>query len=141
MSVNVQHPLIQCLGFILLLALLAHALYIPYVLFSTYLYHTYFILVSCKTRNHPQTSQTTHEPAKPPTNQPATNHPKTSQISDKPPKNQPIIIRKSVLNVTKNFSNNVKQMLNLQPFYSISSTFSSNDQSQVGIEGKWCEII
>ena len=56
------------------------------------------LLVSCKTRNHPQTSQTTHKLAKPPTNHklaaPPTNqpnHPQTSQIMDKPPTNQPKI--------------------------------------------------
>ena len=104
--------------------------------------------VSCKTRNHPQTSQTSHKPSKPPTNQSQTsqtthkppknqpNHSQTSHICDKPPKNQSIISKKSVSNVTKNFSNNAKHVLNLQPFYSISSTFSSEDQSQVRIEGK-----
>ena len=49
--------------------------------------------------------------------------------------------RKSVFYATKNFSNNAKHVLNIQPFYSISSTFSSEDQSQVGIEGKLHEII
>ena len=44
--------------------------------------------------------------------------------------------RRSVLYVTKNFSNNAKHVLILQLFYSILSTFSSEDQSQVGIEGK-----
>ena len=86
--------------------------------------------------NHPQTSQTTY---KPPKNQP--NHSQTSQISDKPPKNQPIMSRKSVFYVTKNISNNAKHVLILQPLYSISSTFSSKYQSQVGIEEKWREII
>ena len=43
--------------------------------------------------------------------------------------------------VSKNFSNNAKHVLNLEPFYSITLTFSSEDQSQVGIEGKWREII
>ena len=38
--------------------------------------------------------------------------------------------------VSKNFSNNAKHVLNLEPFYSITLTFSSEDQSQVGIEGK-----
>ena len=38
--------------------------------------------VSCKTRNHPQTSQTTHKSVKPATNQP--NHPKTTQKPAKP---------------------------------------------------------
>ena len=75
--------------------------------------------------NHPQT---TKKPAKPLS--------QTSQISDKPPQNQSIMSRKSVFYVTKNFSNNAKHVLNLQPFYSISSTFSSEDQSQVRIEGK-----
>ena len=110
-------------------------------------------IVSCETRNQQQTSQTTDKPVKPPTNQPQTsqtihkspknqsNHSQTSQISDKPSKNQPIMSRKSVFYVTKNFSNNAKHVLNLQPFYSISSTFSSEDQSHIGIEGKWREII
>ena len=48
---------------------------------------------------------------------------------------------KLVFYVTKNFSNNAKHVLNLQPFYSVSLTFSSEDQSQVAIEGKWREII
>ena len=43
--------------------------------------------------------------------------------------------------IAKNLSNNAKLELNLQPFYSISSTFSNDDQNQVGIEGKWREII
>ena len=83
--------------------------------------------------NHPQTNQTIHKQPqisqtthKPPKNQP--NHSQTSQILDKPPKNQPII--------TKNFSNNAKHVLNLKPFYPIPSTFSSEDLSQVGVEGK-----
>ena len=88
--------------------------------------------VSCKTRNHPQTSQTTHKSTKPATNQP--NHPKTTQKPAKPLINQPS--RKPVFNVTKNFSNNANHVLNLQLFYSVSSTFSSEDQSQVRIEGK-----
>ena len=83
--------------------------------------------------------KTTHKPVKPATNHP--NHSQTSEISDKPPKNQPIISRKSVFNVTKDFSNNAKHGLNLQPFYSISSKFGSEDQSQVGIEGKCNDII
>ena len=46
--------------------------------------------VSCKTRNHPQTSQITHKPAKPPTNQPnQPNHLQTSQMPNKSPTNQP----------------------------------------------------
>ena len=60
---------------------------------------------------------------------------------DKRPKNQSIMSRKSVFYVTKNFVNNAKHVLNLQPFYSILSTFSNEDQSPVGIEGKWREII
>ena len=39
--------------------------------------------VSYKTRNHPQTSQTTNKPAKPPTS-----HPQTSQTTHKPAKYQ-----------------------------------------------------
>ena len=42
--------------------------------------------------------------------------------------------RKSVFYVTKNFSNNSKHVLSLQPLYAIISTFSSEDQSQAGIE-------
>ena len=38
-----------------------------------------FQTVSCKTRNHPQTSQTTHKPAKVPTNQ--SNHPQNKQTN------------------------------------------------------------
>ena len=103
--------------------------------------------------NHPQTSHKLAKPTKPPTNQPETsqpihnkltrqpNHPKISQILEKPPTNQPIIIRKSAFYVTKNFSNNAKHVLNLQPFYSISLTFTSEYQSQVRIEEKWREII
>ena len=49
--------------------------------------------------------------------------------------------RKSVFYATKNFSKNAEHVLNLQPFYSISLTFSSEDQSQVGIDWKWREII
>ena len=121
------------------------------VLLFKFDFHYYF--VSCKTQNHPQTSQTTDKPVKPPTNQPKaslttrkppknqSNHSQTSQILDKLPKIQPIISRKLVFNITKNFSNNAKHVLNLQTFYSIPSTLSSEDQSQVGVEGKWLEII
>ena len=42
-----------------------------------------FFNVSCKTRNHPQTSQSTHKPP--------TNHLQTSQIPKKLPTNQPKI--------------------------------------------------
>ena len=49
--------------------------------------------------------------------------------------------RKSAFYVTKNFSKNAEHVLNLQPFYSISLMFSSKDQSQVGAEGTWREII
>ena len=42
--------------------------------------------VSCKTWNHPQTSQITHKPSELSTNQP--NHPQTSQTMHKPPTNQ-----------------------------------------------------
>ena len=34
-----------------------------------------------------------------------------------------------------------KNVLSLQPFYSITLTFGSEDQSQIGIEGKCREII
>ena len=64
------------------------------------------------------------------------NHSQISQISDRPLKNQVIMSGKSVFYVTKNFSNNAKHVLNLKSFYSISSTFSSEYQSQVGIEEK-----
>ena len=50
------------------------------------------MIVSCKTRNHPQTSQTTHKPAKPPTN-----HSQTSQNTLKLAKyetNHPLISQK-----------------------------------------------
>ena len=43
--------------------------------------------------------------------------------------------------VIKNFSDNAKDVLNLQPFYGITLTFISEDQSQVGIEGKLGEIF
>ena len=43
-------------------------------------------IVSCKTRNHPQTLQTTQKPPKP-----STNNPKTSQTTHKPPTNHPKI--------------------------------------------------
>ena len=49
--------------------------------------------------------------------------------------------RKWVFYVTKNYSNNAKHVVNLQPFYSISLNFSREDQSQVGMEEKWREII
>ena len=74
--------------------------------------------VSCKTQNHPQT---THKPAKY-----RTNHPQTSQL----------LAENQFIYVTKNFSNTAKHVLNLQPFYSISLTFSGEDQNQVGIEEK-----
>ena len=102
-------------------------------------------IVSCKTRNQQQTSQITDKPVKPPTNQ--SNHPQTTQKPVKPPTNQPNIgqtTQKPIVikvYVTKNFKNNAKHVLILQQFYSISSTFSSEDQSHVGIEGKWREII
>ena len=51
------------------------------------------------------------------------------------------MIWKSVFYVTKNFSNNAKHVLTLQSFYSTTLKFSSEDESQVGIEGKWREII
>ena len=91
------------------------------------------INVNCKTRNQPQTSQIIY---KPPTNQP--NHPQTSQIPDKSPTNPPTMSRKLVFYVTRNFSNNAnsKHVLSLQALYSITLTFSSKDQSQVGIERK-----
>ena len=87
------------------------------------------------TTNYPQISQTTHKPPKY-----LPNHSQTSQISGKPPKNQQIMSRKS-FSVTKIFRNNAKHELNFLPFYSNSLTFTSEDQSHVGIEGKWCEII
>ena len=34
----------------------------------------------------------------------------------------------------------MQNVLSLQPFYAITSTFSSEDQSQVEIKGKWREI-
>ena len=43
--------------------------------------------VSCKSQNHPQTSQTSNKPAKPPTNHP--NHPQTIHKLAKLPTNQP----------------------------------------------------
>ena len=43
-------------------------------------------LVSCKTQNHPETSQTTQKPAKTPANQ--ANYPKTTHKPAKPPTNQ-----------------------------------------------------
>ena len=49
--------------------------------------------------------------------------------------------RKLVFYVTKNFRQNAKHVLSLQTFYFITLTFSSEDQSQLGIEGKWREII
>ena len=62
-------------------------------------------------------------------------------MPDKPPTIQPIMMRKSVFYVTKNFSNNAKHMLRLQPLYFITLTSSSEDQSQEGIEEKLCEMI
>ena len=76
-------------------------------------------------KNQPNTSQTTHKPAKY-----RTNHPKISQLL---PENQLLMLPKTLATM--------QNVLNLQPFYSILSTFSSEDQSQVGIEGKWREII
>ena len=76
--------------------------------------------------NHPQTTQ---KPVEPPTNQP--NHPETTQ------KTSQLWAENQFFMLPKNFSNNAKHVLNLQPLYSISSTFSSEDLSQVGIEGKW----
>ena len=90
--------------------------------------------VSCKTQNQLKTSQTRHKPTKSLTNQP--NHPHASQIPGKPPTIQPIMSRKLVFYVTKNFSHNAKHVLSLQTFYFITLTFSSEDQSQLGIEGK-----
>ena len=89
--------------------------------------------------------KTTHKPAKPPqTNQTThtsstkqTNYPKPA----KPPTKHPIITRKPVFYVTKNLSNNAKHVLSFQLFYAIILTFSSKDQSHVGIVGKICEII
>ena len=120
-------------------------------------FHCFFIklktrcsIISCKTRNHPKASPATHKPEKPSTNcrrisqtihKPSTNHPQTNQITHKPTKNPPIMSRKLVFYVTKNFSNNVNYVPNFQPFYSISSTFSRKDQSQVTIEEKLREII
>ena len=52
-------------------------------------------IVSCKTRNHSQTSWTIHKPSKRPTNQ--QNHPKTSKTTQKPAKhrtNPPLISQK-----------------------------------------------
>ena len=62
-------------------------------------------------------------------------------MPDKPPTIQPIMMRKSVFYVTKNFSNNANHMLRLQPLYFITLTFSSEDQGQEGIEEKLCEMI
>ena len=87
--------------------------------------------VSCKTRNHPQTAKPLGSQA---------NHPQTSHIQDKSPTNQPIMRRKSVFYVTRNFSDIAKHVLSLQPFYVIALRFSNEDQSQVGIEGKWHDI-
>ena len=78
--------------------------------------------------------ETTHKPAKPLGSQ--ANHPQTSHIQDKSPTNQPIMRRKSVFYVTRNFSDIAKHVLSLQPFYVIALRFSNEDQSQVGIEGK-----
>ena len=110
-------------------------------------------IVSCKTRNHPKTSPATHKPAKLSTNcrqisqtihKPSKNHLPTSQITHKPtkywtnhPKTSQLWAENQFFMLPKNFSNNAKHVLNLQPLYSISSTFSSEDLSQVGIEGKW----
>ena len=104
------------------------------------------ISISWKTQNYPQTSQTTHKLVKL-----STNHPQTSQTIHKLPINQTkhsqtsdkyrIICWKSVFYVAKNFNNNANHVLSLQPFYAITLTFSSEDQSQLGIEGKWSEII
>ena len=71
------------------------------------------------------TSQTTHKTVKY-----WTNHPKTSYLW-----------AENQFYVAKNISKNAKIKLSLQPFYSISLTFSKEDQSQVGIEGNWHEII
>ena len=91
--------------------------------------------------NHTQTNQTSpkpatiqanhlqasHKRAKPPTNQP-----NTGQITHKPANYE----QKISFYVTKNFSNNAKHMLCLQPSNSIILTFSIEDQGQVGIKGK-----
>ena len=95
--------------------------------------------VSCKTRNHPTTSQSSHKPAKPATNQPVQSQ--TNQMPGKPPKNQAILNKKSALYVTNSFSDNENHVLNLQPLYASTLMFSSKDQGQIGIEGKRREII
>ena len=92
--------------------------------------------------------ETTHKPAKPATSQPNhpqtfqtihklltnhLNHPQTSQIQDKLPTIQSIKSRKSFFLLLL--------VLRLQPFYFITLTLSSEDVSQVEIEGKWREII
>ena len=94
-------------------------------------------IVSCKTRSHLQTSQTTHKPAKA-----STNHSKTSQTTHKPakywtnhPKTSQLLAENQFFYIIKNFSNNAKHVLNLPLFYSIPSTLSSKDHSEVGIEG------
>ena len=87
--------------------------------------------ISCKTRNHLQTIQTTHKLSKPPTKHPqttnkqATNQPNYRKTIHK----NPIMSRKSVFYVTKFFSDNAKYVLRLQSFWAITLTFSSEDQS------------
>ena len=117
---------------------------------------TSFSAVSCKTRNHPQISQTTHKPAKLPTNhpihpqtshkpaKPPTNHsnyPQTTQTIHKPATNQShhpqsshnhsIISRKTVFMLPKTSATmqNMCEVCN----HAITLTFSSEDQNQVGI--------
>ena len=79
----------------------------------------------CNSDNHyttaPQTSQGAQKPT---TNLP--NHPQSSH-------KHPIIGRKSGFYVTKNFSDNAKHVLSWQPFYAITSAFTSEDQNQVGV--------
>ena len=73
---------------------------------------TDIVPLAVKTRNHPQTSQTSHKTTKLPTNEPNHTqtshkpdkpntpqpiHPQTNQISDKPPTKEPILSTKSIL--------------------------------------------
>lgn len=70
-----------------------------------------------------QNSQTIHNSAKAPINQPQTSH------------KHSIMSRKTLFYIAKNFSGNTKHGISLQPFYFITSTIRSEDQSRAEIEG------
>ena len=84
--------------------------------------------------------EATHKPAKPPSNH--LNHPETSQTIHKSARYQNTTHRPASYEQKISFLCYLKLIsiakpeLNLQPFYPITFRFSSEDQSQVRIEGK-----